>query len=274
MKVSVVIPILNPPDSFFDDIVPRIRTQSVIPEIVLINSGEDIPDGPYRVVTIAQSEFNHSNTRNLALRLDSDFVLFMTQDATPYDHYLISNLLQSFNDPNVVSTYARQLPYPDADPIEKYARERNYPENSCTKSITNLSTMGIKTFFSSDSCAMYRMEYFRSVGGFTPNLDTNEDMEFAARAIMAHRYVVYNADAKVYHSHYFSYKDLWERYRRIGSFFKTHQWVLECIAPYRSTESTGISQAVDELRYIARNAPLHIVDSFIRSWIKFIAFKF
>lgn len=274
MKISVVIPILNPPDSFFHNVIPLLATQSIVPEIILINSGSEIPQGSYTVITIPKSEFNHANTRNLALNLDSDFVLFMTQDATPYDHDLISNLLKSFNDPNVVSAYARQIPYSDADPIETYARERNYPENSCIKSIASLSTMGIKTFFSSDSCAMYRMEYFRSVGGFTPNLDTNEDMEFAARAIMAHRYVVYNAEAKVYHSHYFSYKDLWERYRRIGSFFKTHLWILECVAPYRSTESTGISQAIHELRYLARNAPMYIVDSFIRSWIKFIAFKF
>jgi rhamnosyltransferase len=222
---------------------------------------------------IDKIDFNHANTRNIALQYDADFYLFMTQDALPYDNTLIEKLLEPFENTDVVVSYARQIPYPDADFTEIFARTTNYPAVSKLQSYENLPQLGIKTFFNSDSCAMYRGDYFRKMGGFKPNTNTSEDMEFAARAVMNRKKIAYCADAKVYHSHNFTIKQLWSRYREIGKFFKDNQWILKTVSQFNSTESTGIKQAAKEVFYLLRHQPLLIPRSLMNSVIKYIAFK-
>lgn len=271
MKILVIIPIFNPQSSFLNEIVPLLGRQNIDLELVLINSGKDEINTAN--IKISPSEFNHANTRNLALTYDADYYLFMTQDVMPYDEYLVENLLKVFANPDVVVAYARQVPYKNADAIEVFARTTNYSSVSKIKSKEVLPTMGIKTFFSSDSCAMYRASYFKQIGGFKKDLHTNEDMEFAARAIMDNKKVAYVAEAKVYHSHNFTCKDIWKRYKAIGKFFKENSWILDVVSQYTKVESTGIKQAFAELKYLLKNSPLDIPRSILFSLIKYIAYK-
>lgn len=273
MDIQLTIPILDPDPSFFVDIIPSLQSQTLRPNILLINSGSPIIEGNYDILTIDKQEFNHANTRNLALHYDADYYLFMTQDATPVDTSLIEKLLQAFNDPEVVVSYARQIPYGDADPIECFARKTNYPPQSCTKSQKNLPQLGIKTFFNSNSCAMYQGDYFRKVNGFKKDLNTNEDMEFAARAIIAGKKIFYCAEATVYHSHNFNFLQTWQRYLTIGEFFKHNPWIINEISHYQKTESTGLKQALHEIKHLAKTTPHYLPKSFLSSIIKFIAFK-
>lgn len=272
-KIQIVIPILKPKKLFFTKIIKKLLVQTHKSHILLINSGNSVEQGQYELKNIENELFNHANTRNLALEYDTDFYLFMTQDAMPYDEFLVENLLKVFEDPYVVVAYARQLPYPTADAIEVFTRMTNYPDSSKVKSKVNLPTLGIKTFFCSDSCAMYRASYFKEVGGFKKDLNTNEDMEFAARAILSGKKVAYVAEAKVYHSHSFTCKDIWKRYQAIGRFFSENRWILQEVSKYRKAESTGIKQAIKELKYLLKKSPWNIPRSCLCSLIKFIAFK-
>ena len=273
MKIQLIIPILNPHESFFTELIPALIGQTVRADILIINSGDPIPTGEYEVITIDKKDFNHANTRNLALGYEVDFYLFMTQDAIPYNTYLLENLLQPFDDPDVVVSYARQIPYPNAHPIEVFARETNYPALSKIKSKNDLPVLGIKTFFSSDSCAMYRGDYFKVLGGFTQDLNTNEDMEFATRSILDEKKVAYCAGAKVVHSHNFSLRQIWARYREIGNFFSINRWILDEASQYKAAESTGINQAIQELKYLSKYAPLSLPRSIAISFVKYVAFK-
>lgn len=274
MKVHVTIPILNPPEEFFTSVLPSLEKQSFSHSLLLINSGATIPEGNYDLKNIDKKEFNHANTRNIALGNEADFYLFMTQDAIAVDEHLVAELIRAFDDPEVVVAYARQMPKSDADPIERFARETNYPPQPRVKSKEDLSKLGIKTFFNSDSCAMYRGKYFRQVGGFTKDLNTNEDMEFAARAIMEGKKVAYCANAQVWHSHQFTLKQIWNRYVEIGQFFGIHKWILDTVAQYSKAESTGIKQAVLEILFLIKTAPAYMFRSIIISGIKFVAFKY
>lgn len=273
MKILVVIPILNPPSWFFTDVISRLLSQSRKSDILLINSGENIPSGDYEVINISKKDFNHANTRNIALQYDADFYLFITQDATPITNKLIEKLLKNFENSEVAVAYARQVPYADADASEIFTRETNYPNVSKIKSKDDLKTLGIKTFFSSDSCAMYRGDYFRAVNGFTKDLNSNEDMEFAARTILVGRKVSYCAEAKVFHSHNFSLIQIWKRYREIGIFFRENRWILEEVSKYIHVESIGSKQALQELLYLVKKAPLSIPYSIIVLIIKYVAYK-
>ncbi len=276
MKISIIIPTLNASAH-----LPKLlqNLQPYKNDILIIDSSSDdntvqlAKDLGVKVREISRKEFNHATTRNIALGYDADFYLFMTQDATPYDAHLIENLSKPFWDEDVVVAYARQIPHEDADPIEKFARETNYPSDSMVKTKESLPTLGIKTFFCSNSCAMYRASYFKEQGGFTEGLIMNEDMEFAARAILDDKKIAYSADAKVWHSHAYGAGDIFKRYFDIGIFFKTNPWIVEEVNRYASTESTGIQQAKNELLYLQENAPGYIPKSIIFSLTKYIAYK-
>ena len=98
-------------------------------------------------------------------------------------------------------------------------------------------------------------------------------MEFAARAILNNKKVAYCADAKVYHSHNFSLLQTWKRYREISKFFAKNHWILKTVSQFKSAESTGIKQALLELRHLMIAAPHYIPRSIMLSITKYIAFK-
>jgi len=273
MKVLIVVPILNPDEKFFKTTIPLLQNQSVKNRILLINSGEDIAEGNYVTVKIEKEEFNHANSRNIALQYDADFYLFMTQDALPFDECLIEELVKPFNDDEVVISYARQIPYENAHITEKFARNTNYPANSCIKSKKDISKLGIKTYFNSDSCAVYRGNYFRRQNGFKKDLNCSEDMEFAARAINDDEKIAYTAKAKVFHSHQYTIKSLYQRYYVIGKFFSENRWIEKSINSIKSTEQTGLQQVLKEFKYILQYQPDAIFKSFLFTVVKYIAYK-
>ncbi len=278
IDILTIIPTLNAKD-MLPELLGSLKNQTIPTDIVVIdsNSDDDTVDIAKRshveLLKIERNEFNHATTRNIALSYEVDFYLFMTQDAQPMDEFLIEELVKAFDDGAVVASYARQIPRDDADAIERFARETNYPDKSYIKSKKDLQDIGIKTFFCSNSCAMYRGDYFRHVGGFSEGLIMNEDMEYSARAVLAGKKVAYVASAKVLHSHVYGVSDIFRRYFDIGIFFRTNSWIVDEVNRYSSTESTGIKQAKKELVYLSKNSPLSLPKSIIFSLTKFVAYK-
>ena len=157
------------------------------------------------VFHVDRKEFDHGGTRHLGMSFaDTELVLCMTQDAIPKDRHLISSLAKWFDDPLVAAAYGRQLAAKGCSPEERFTRSFNYPETSRVKSKEDLEELGIKTFFCSDVCAMWRRETYFEMGGFERRTIFNEDMILAGKMIRAGYRVVYDADAQVWHSHSYS----------------------------------------------------------------------
>jgi rhamnosyltransferase len=209
----------------------------------------------------------------MALSFSSDFYLFMTQDALPLDNFLIENLINSLENQKLALAYARQIPRDDASPLEKFSRLQNYPENSLEKFIDDIPRLGIKTFFSSNSCAIYCADIFKKFGGFSPSAHVSEDMHFAATAMKAGYGISYCAKAQVYHSHNYTLSDLYVRYKNIGSFFKKNYWLLDMTKKNVSLNQTGLSFVSLQLKYLLRNQPLYVLRLLIETAIKYIAYK-
>ena len=147
-------------------------------------------------------EFDHGATRDMAARKSTaDLMLFMTQDAVPADTHLVEYLAKAFDDPLVAAAYARQLAKKTDSAIERFTRNFNYPAESRVKTQADIQALGIKTYFCSNSCAMYRKSTYEELGGFLPEAIFNEDMVFASTAINAGYSVAYVAEARVIHSH-------------------------------------------------------------------------
>ena len=228
--VDVVIPSYKP-DHKFDRLMHMLQKQTYpIGTILIVNTEEKFfPEKGYetwqnvQIRHIETEDFDHGGTRDgAASLLDGDLILFMTQDAVPADVYLVEKLVSAFEKEKVAAAYARQLPnaecsfverytrafnYPDTsldkdcDIIERYTRSFNYPKESSVKTKADLDRLGIKTFFCSNVCAMYRRNIYEKLGGFVKHTIFNEDMIFAGKLIQEGYAIAYVAEARVIHSH-------------------------------------------------------------------------
>lgn len=156
---------------------------------------------------IRPEEFDHGGTRNRGFHecTGAEYCLTMTQDAVPEGRTLVEELIRPMQAgpgaSGIAAAYARQLPNKDASCEERLSRQFNYPETSRIKSEADVPELGVKTYFCSNVCALYRMDIWKRTGGFPEHAIFNEDMIFAGRALKAGYRICYAAEALVYHSH-------------------------------------------------------------------------
>lgn len=211
MKVDLIIPVYKPDDKF-DKLLKEIKNQTVQPNhIYIMNTEEKYFHSEnislfsnITISHISKQDFDHGGTRNAGARQSDETVellLFMTQDAVPADEYMIANLVKAFSDDEVAAAYARQLADRKVNPMEYYTRLFNYPKESQKKSMKDYERLGIKTFFCSNVCAMYRKEEYIKAGEFPLETIFNEDMIMAMRLVQRGKTIAYQADAKVWHWH-------------------------------------------------------------------------
>ena len=219
-NVDVMIPVYRPGKEFWE-LLNRLSNQSIqIQKIILMNTGEapwkDEIEKIYancEVHLLRKEEFDHGGTRHEAVSYsEAEYLLFMTQDAMPADEFLVENLLKAFEENSLIkAAYARQLPNDSCREIEKYTRSFNYPAQSRVKSKEDLETLGIKTFFCSNVCAMYEKATYEAMGGFVRHTIFNEDMIYAGGLIKKGYQIAYAADARVIHSHNYNAKEQFHR---------------------------------------------------------------
>ena len=208
--VDAIIPVYRPGNEF-KELLKRLSNQSYpLNKIILMNTG----DAPWRaeiekefplceIHLLKKEDFDHGGTRHEATTYsDADYLLFLTQDALPNNEFLVEKLLDGFaQDEKVKAAYGRQLPNSTCREIEKYTRSFNYPSESRVKSKADLDTLGIKTFFCSNVCAMYEKKTYDAQGGFVRRTIFNEDMIYAGGLIKNDYQIAYVAEAEVIHSH-------------------------------------------------------------------------
>lgn len=213
-KVDVIIPVYKPDKSFFT-LMDRLENQTVaVNRIILMNTEQKYFDRliygtsfleKYRnvyVTHLSKKEFNHGLTRRQGVKKSGAPVfIMMTMDAMPVDEYLVERLTAPLEREDVAAVYARQMASEESNEIERFARSFNYPEETCEKSEEDIDRLGIKTFFCSNVCAAYRRDIYENLGGFVRHTLFNEDMIYAAGAVKAGYKIVYEADARVVHSH-------------------------------------------------------------------------
>ncbi len=278
--IDVIIPTYHSEEKF-DKLIKMLYAQTVKPDRVLVlhsveKEGEEqsypqIEGSNITVIPIEKKNFDHGGTRKYGASLsEADVLMFMTQDAVPVDEYLIERLLEPYADPEVSATYARQLPDEKADLLERYTRHFNYPKYSRVKSEADMGELGIKTFFCSDVCATYRSCVFQQLGGFVDRTIFNEDMIMAAAMIRAGYKVAYAAEAKVVHSHRYSYVQQFTRNFDLGV---SHSQYAEVFGGLKS-ESEGIRLVMGSIDYLIKKKQfLMIPDLIISSGCKFLGYQ-
>lgn len=284
-KVDIIIPVYKP-DEKFKNLMYRLERQNVEPNhIYIIHTMPDEGEEQWveelfekldkkesiSVKNITKSEFNHGGTRNMGADMaEADFVMMMTQDAVPADTRLLEKLLEPFDEEKVAVAYARQLATRQCGVIESYTREFNYPPESFVKSKKDMERLGIKTYFCSDVCAIYRKSTFRELGGFVTETIFNEDMIFASKVIKAGYSIAYAADAKVYHAHKYTYGQQFHRNFDLGVSQRQYHEIFDEV----KSESEGIKLVKKTMGYLLKEGhPFYIPDLILQSGFKFLGFQ-
>jgi len=207
---------------------------------------------------IKKEEFSYSLVREKhALKSKADIVVFITQDIVIEKDNWLYELIQPIIKDEAVATFSRQLC--DNNSIEKYTREKNYPAKSRLVSKKDIKKLGLNTFFFSDASSAIKKDIFVELNGYdNKNLPISEDMYIAYKIIQNGYKIKYCHKSEVVHSHDFTLKELYDRYKLTGEFFKQNSY----LDNYGTTKSgSGLA------KYVLKRA---IQDRNIIVLIKFI----
>ena len=224
------------------------------------------------MIIIPQNEFDHGGTRAKAAQMATgEILVFLTQDALPYDEFSIENIVKVFKDEKVAAAYGRQLSYESTNLFGKHLREFNYPDKTLVKTKEDIPHYGIKTAQLSNSFAVYRKSVLLETGNFKDNLILGEDVYTGAKMILAGHKLVYIADAKVYHSHSYTVWEEFKRYFDIGVFHKCENWILES---FGKAEGEGMKYIKSEVKYLLDNRAWYLLPEFVaRNGMKYLGYK-
>lgn len=277
-RVGIIIPTWHPGKEF-ELLLEKLQSQQhKADHILIVNTDEKLWDKKIeekfpeiRVEHVNKSEFDHGGTRKKAASLvDTEILMFMTQDALPENDLLIKKMAEAFEkDEKIAAVYARQLPTKDCSELERYTRAFNYPETSSVKTKADLPEYGIKTFFCSNVCAAYRKDIYEKLGGFVERTIFNEDMIFAG-TLIDHDYAIsYVSDARVIHSHNYTCMQQLHRNFDLGVSQAEHPEIFGGIV----SEGEGIRLVKNMLVYFMKRGKWDMIPRVIlQSGFKYIGF--
>lgn len=275
-NVSVIIPTLNA-QATAGKLLEYLTHQNV--DILIIDSSssdntiEIAKQYNVEYIIIPKESFDHGGTRTLGAKhcKNAEFLIFLTQDAMPYDEDTLKNILLPFQDKKVGAVHGRQIANPDETIFGEHLRLFNYKPMSYVRSYEDKEQYGIKTAFLSNSFAAYRMKALQEIGYFKERLILGEDMYAGAKLLQNGYKLAYASDAKVYHSHGYTMKEEFRRYFDIGVFHCDEKWILEA---FGKPEGEGLKFVKSQWKYLIDQHKIHLIPiSIVRTGVKYLAYK-
>ncbi len=251
MKVEIICPLYNA-ENYIDSLHDKLLKQKNVDFSIryLLTESTDQTESILKARNlnydkVQKKDFSHSLTRELAARSSkADIIVFISQDVEPFDENWLYYLVKDIIDGSVSATCSRQIT--KFNNLEKYTREKNYPKESKVVSKDDIESLGLKTFFFSDAASAIKKEVFEQLNYYdNKKLPINEDMYIAHKLITNGYKIKYCSDSIVYHSHNFKLKELYNRYKLTGQFFKENSYLDE----YGTTDS-GIKLAMYVLKRV------------------------
>lgn len=251
MKVEIICPLYNA-ENYIDNLHDKLLKQKNVDFSIryLLTESTDKTESILKTRKlnydkVQKKDFSHSLTRELAARSSkADIIVFISQDVEPFNENWLYYLVKDIIDNNVSATYSRQVT--KFNNLEKYTREKNYPKESKVVSKEDIGNLGLKTFFFSDASSAIKKEVFEQLNYYNnKKLPINEDMYIAHKLITNGYKIKYCSDSIVYHSHNFKLKELYNRYKLTGQFFKENSYLDE----YGTTDS-GMKLAMYVLKRV------------------------
>lgn len=281
LNFALIIPTLNA-GKFFQKLLEQINKQTLPVKKLVVDS--ESTDGTaelakkfgFEVLTVERKNFHHGATRQFALNYllkknAIDIAIFITQDIFLHDENSLDELVKIFSaDKTVGLCYGRQLPHDNATLEAKFLRQFNYPAESQLKTFADKKNLGLKVATASNSFAAYRVKNLLEVGGFPSQVILCEDMFVAAKMLVAGYKIFYNADAKVFHSHNYSFWQEFKRYFDIGVFHSRESWIRKT---FGSAEGAGKKFLLLKLKTLWQENIFASVGAIFHDGAKFLGYR-
>lgn len=236
MKASVIIPTKNG-EKYLEEVLEMVFKQKA-PfefEVIVVDSGstdrtlEILKKFPVKLYQIPPHEFNHGLTRNLAAsKAKGEYLVFLTQDATPIDEDWLQNIVRPFeDDEEIASVFGRHLPRKECDPFQKKMLTE-FMDSFKELTVYQLPKTGSRekefeknkhllSFFSNVNSAI-RKSIWQKIP--FKRVEMGEDQFWAKEIILAGYEKVYQPKAAVYHSHHYG---PWQQFKRWFDEFRQHK---------------------------------------------------
>ena len=232
MNVEIICPLYNA-ENYIENLDRNIKKQKnvTINKITyILTRSKDETERKLKEISadysiIEPENFSHSLVREQAAMISTaDIIVFITQDIDIRNEDWLEKLIEPIINNEAEACFSRQLT--KYDNIEKYTREKNYPAESYVNTKQDIERKGLRTFFFSDASSAIKTEIFKKLNGYDgKKLPISEDMYIAHKIITNGYRIKYCADSVVYHSHKFTLKQLYDRYKLTGQFFKQNKYL-------------------------------------------------
>jgi rhamnosyltransferase len=276
---SVIIPTYNA-SKHLPSLLNSLKSQTlkeieliVVDSTSLDNTIEIAASFGAQIIKIPKYEFNHGGTRTLAARkAKGEIVIFLSQDAIPFDQYSLANLIKPFNtDEFIAAVFGRQLPGKDGSIFAEHLRLFNYPEDSYVRELADREKYGLRTIFFSDSFSAYRKAALDEIGYFKEGLYFGEDTHAAAKLLLNNKKIAYASSAKVIHSHNYTIRQDFRRYFDMGIFHRKERSLLN---QFGKANRHGLEYMKSELAFIRKKKRLDLLpEFFLKILAKFFGYQ-
>jgi rhamnosyltransferase len=221
MTTAVGVILVKNGSQYLTEVIGAAQNQktSIDYRILAIDSGST--DGSLEILAhfgvdthrIEPEDFNHGDTRNLGAEIagdDTDFVVYLTQDATPADAYWLAHLVRPLQrDARAAGAFSRHIPRPDSSPALIRQLTQNWQSGQCQRIVKEMPDQSSvyerdKMFYVyfSDTSSVIRRSVWDTIR--FPTTDFAEDAAWADRVICAGHRIVFEPDSMVIHSHDYS----------------------------------------------------------------------
>jgi rhamnosyltransferase len=217
IDVTVVIPTLNGRNELVQLLDAIVSQEGRFrPTVTVVDSGST--DGTLdllrkrgvRLLTVDSSEFNHADTRNLALAaVDTEYAILTVQDALPSSRWWLSSLVQPLEDDlSLAGTWARQQPRENASKVTTHYLASWIGAQNLARTVGPLTPEQFAALPPAERllacafdnvCSCVRMSVWREHQFRTTRIA--EDLEWAFDVLKAGYRLAFVPEAVVRHSH-------------------------------------------------------------------------
>ncbi|WP_252228865.1 MULTISPECIES: glycosyltransferase [unclassified Clostridium] len=278
MKISIICPLYNA-ENYIVDLNENLLNQELeynqkLEILYVLTRSKDKSENILKELKcnyciVELKDFSHSKTREMmASKASGNIIVFISQDVKMKNKLWLKNLVAPIIKGECEASFSRQIC--ENNSIEKYTREKNYPEESRVVSKRDIEKYGLLTFFYSDASSAVSTKVYKELNAYDgKNIIINEDMYFAHKLIHAGYRIKYCANSEVYHSHIFTFKQLYNRYFDTGVFFKENSYLMK----YKGNES-GLTLAKYVLKRALEDRNIKVIFSLLPNFgIRYIAMK-
>lgn len=261
VDATICIPTFNG-EEFIQELLASIENQKTkySYEVLVIDSGSTDNTLPIckefasvRILEIPNSEFGHGKTRNLAAQsTDAEFVVFLTQDATPSHAHWLDGLLEPFEMfENVSCVFGKQIPRAD-----------------CVVTVKREIDSVFQSFGDDASISIQRKtdltKTFNIVNTFLS--DVNSAMRRSCLIQVPFQDLPYAEDQALGTDHL--NHGWFKAYSPLGSVFHSHNYPLRKYFMRKMDERIGVYEATGEIHAISfKRRIFGFVDATIRDWL-------